>query len=110
MNLSFFEENVGNTEDKRSEDSVILGNDIDDDDEDECTNEESEFRDRSNYLFEVITPGTFVVMQCPENSIELFFVGEVLTKGVASQDMEDENGHCVLEGEIYLEVNYLEKD
>ena len=79
LNLSFFEENVGNTEDKRSEVSVILGNDIDDD-EDECTNEESDFRDRSNYLFEVITPGTFVVMRCPENSIELFFVGEVLTK------------------------------
>ena len=49
-------------------------------------------------------------MRCPENSIELFFVGEVLTKGVASQDMEDENGHCVLEGERYHEVNYLEKD
>ena len=39
--------------------------------------------------------------------MEIFFVAEVIAKEIASTDTFDEYGHCILEGEKYLLVNYL---
>ena len=60
-------------------------------------------------LYETIESGTFIAMRCPSNSLELFFVGEVVFKQVAEDDQEDLNGHFVFKGEKYPEINYLEK-
>ena len=60
-------------------------------------------------VFEIIEPGTFIRMKSPPNTIEPFFIAEILWKGTAKEDLHNENGHILLEGEIYAEINYLEK-
>ena len=47
-------------------------------------------------------------MRSQSNAIEPFYIAEVLNKGVA-ENMFDENGHSIMSGEPYLEVNYLQK-
>ena len=48
-------------------------------------------------------------MRSPPNAIESFFVAEVMDKGIAENNMIDQNGHTVMSGELYLEVCYLQK-
>ena len=58
-------------------------------------------------LYDVIEPPTYVALLCPSNSIELFFVAEVLNKGEALENIVDINGHVILAGEQFLEVYTL---
>ena len=102
LNLSFFDkpqvktivnmelENNGEEEEDSDSDEIMTAN-------------------RNDYLHEVIEPGTFVALRCPVNSLELFFVVEALAKDAAFEEKLDDNGHCVLKGEKYFEVHYLEK-
>ena len=60
-------------------------------------------------VFELVEPGTFVGMRSQSNAIKSFYIAEVLNKGVAENNMSDENGHSIMSGEPYLEVNYLQK-
>ena len=60
-------------------------------------------------LFEIIIPNTFIGLRSPPESLKLFFVAKVLSKTIAEQFMEDENGRGVLPGESYIVVQYLEK-
>lgn len=48
-------------------------------------------------------------MKSPPNAIEPFFIAEVLSKGIAEQDLSDKNGHYILKGETYAEIFYLQK-
>ena len=41
--------------------------------------------------------------------MEPFFIGEILPKGTAEDDLRDENGHIILAGDMYAEINWLEK-
>lgn len=41
--------------------------------------------------------------------MEPFFIGEILPKGTAEDDLCDENGHIILAGDMYAEINWLEK-
>ena len=61
-------------------------------------------------LYDVIEPSTYITLLCPSNSIELFFVAEVLNKGEALENIVDSNGHVMLACEQFLEVHYLEKN
>ena len=38
-----------------------------------------------------------------------FFIAEVQNKGIAKENLTDENGHHILSGEQYLEIVYLQK-
>ena len=103
LNLSFFE-------------TQLLTNITKDNHEENEDNEEEGEEDivvrevhRIEYLYDVIDSGTFVAMRCPANSLEQFFVGEVLMKEMAVENINDSNGHFILKGEKYLEVQYLEK-
>ena len=49
-------------------------------------------------------------MRSPPNAIESFFVGEVMDKGIAENNMINQNGHTIMSGELYLEVCYLQKE
>ena len=61
-------------------------------------------------VFELVEPGIFVGMRSPTNAIESFFVGEVMDKGIAENNMINQNGHTIMSGELYLEVCYLQKE
>ena len=60
-------------------------------------------------MFELVKLGTYVGMRSPINTIESFFITEVQNKGIAKENLTDENGHHILSGEQYLEIVYLEK-
>ena len=77
-----------------------------DENEEDCV---LEIEHSLNTLFEIIEPLSFISLLCPENSIELFFVAEVLKKGCACEDLMDSNGHIILKDDEYLEIHYLEK-
>ena len=60
-------------------------------------------------MFELVKLGTYVGMRSPINTIESFFITEVQNKGIAKENLTDENGHHILSGEQYLEIVYLQK-
>ena len=108
-NLNFFHSNLTEKKNTMEENDVEDENDSDDDDEN-IIDEGDVITNRNTYLYDVIETGTFVAMRCPTNSLELFFLGVVLSKDVAFIDKMDHNGHCVLKGDKFIEVHYLEKD
>ena len=55
-------------------------------------------------MFELVEPGTYVGMRSPANAIESFFIAEVQNKGIAKENLTDENGHHILSGQQYLEI------
>ena len=59
-------------------------------------------------LYEIITPGSYIGLRYPPESLEIFFAARVVSKDVATEHIEDMNGHRILPGERYVE--YLEKD
>ena len=60
-------------------------------------------------MFELVKLGTYVGMRSPINTIESFFITEVQNKGIAKENLTDENGHHILSGERHLEIVYLQK-
>ena len=60
-------------------------------------------------VFELVKPGTYVGMRSPTNAIESFLIAEVQNKGIAKENLTNENGHHILSGEQYLEIVYLQK-
>ena len=60
-------------------------------------------------VFELVKPRTYVGMRSPTNAIESFLIAEVQNKGIATENLTDENGHHILSGEQYLEIVYLQK-
>ena len=58
-------------------------------------------------IFELVNSGTFVGIRSSPNAIDLFFIDEVFNKGLAQEGMPDANGHYILCGEQYAEVDYL---
>ena len=55
-------------------------------------------------MFELVEPGTYVGMRSPANAIESFFIAEIQNKGIAKENLTDENGHHILPGQQYLEI------
>ena len=66
------------------------------------------FRLNEDTVFELLAVGTIVGMRSPTNAIESFFIAEVTNKSVATENICDGYGHCVLAGECYAEVFYLQ--
>ena len=61
-------------------------------------------------IYELVEPGTFVGLRSPSNSVEPFFVAEILNKNIATDAMMDDFGHAILAGEKYAEIIYLDSD
>ena len=76
------------------------------DDEYDC---EEGFALNHDTVFELVKPRTYVGMRSPTNAIESFLIAEVQNKGIAKENLTDENGHHILSGEQYLEIVYLQK-
>ena len=60
-------------------------------------------------MFELVKLGTYVGMRSPINTIESFFITEVQNKGIAKENLTDENGNHILSGERYLEIVKIKK-
>ena len=60
-------------------------------------------------VFELLDPGIYVGLRTPENALETFYIAEVIQKGVAENNMNDDCGHYICAGEKYAEVCYLQK-
>ena len=52
-------------------------------------------------VFELVEPGTYVGKRSPTNAIESFYIVEIQNKGIAKENLTDENGHHILSGEQY---------
>ena len=76
------------------------------DDEYDC---EEAFTLNHHTMFELVELGTYVDMRSPTNAIESFFIAEVQNKGIARENLNDENGSHILFGEQSLEIVYLQK-
>ena len=54
-------------------------------------------------IFELTEPGTLCWFANPPppppNSIEQFLIAEVISKDIASEDITDTYGHCIVAGE-----------
>ena len=50
-------------------------------------------------VFELVKPGTYVGMRSPTNAIESFLIAEVQNKGIAKENLTNENGHHILSEE-----------
>ena len=68
------------------------------------------FQLNQDTIFELVEPGTFVEIQSPPNATEPFFIVEVFHRGVAQENLFDSNGHSIVSGEHYAEVDYLQKN
>ena len=88
-------------------------NDISVDIENDIFSDELFENDEPSYnhdvIFELAEPGTFIGLRSPSNSIEQFFLAEVMIKDPADENIEDKYGHCILAGEPYFEVTYLQQ-
>ena len=61
-------------------------------------------------VYEVVTPGDFVALRSESQSLEQFYIVQVVSKDVAqSYDVKDNHGHLIAKGQPYFSVNYLEK-
>ena len=60
-------------------------------------------------IFELVDPDTYVGIRSLPNAIEPFFIVEVFSKGIAKEALSEANGHSILSGEQYAEVEYLQK-
>ena len=69
-----------------------------------------EYEARNLILFEIITPDSYIGLRSQPESLELFFAAKVVSKDIATDYIEDTNGHGILPGEHYVTVQYLEKD
>ena len=69
-----------------------------------------EYEARNLILFEIITPDSYIGLRSPPESLELFFAAKVVSKDIATDYIEDTNGHGILPGEHDVTVQYLEKD
>ena len=76
------------------------------DDEYDC---EEAFALNHDTIFELVKPETYAGMRSPTNAIESFFIAEVQNKGIARENLNDENGSHILFGEQSLEIVYLQK-
>ena len=70
---------------------------------------EEAFALNHDMVFELVKPGTYVGMRSPTNAMEGLFIAEVQNKGIAKENLTDENGHHILSGGQYLEIVYLQK-
>ena len=70
---------------------------------------EDEANSRNLILYEIITPGSYIGLRSPPESLEILFAARVVSKDVATEHIEDMNGHRILPGERYVTVEYLEK-
>ena len=90
------------------EDEDLLVDDCESDDD----SGEGEINDDNaldkNVIYDIIEPETYIGLRCPPESMELFYVVEVLENGVASYDIKAPSS-CILKGEKYVKVRYLEK-
>ena len=59
-------------------------------------------------IYELAEPGTFIG-RSPPNAFKHFFCCRVKSKDIAKDDLIDKYGQCILGGESYLEVIYLQK-
>ena len=59
-------------------------------------------------MYEVIENGDYIGLRCPPESIEFFYVVEVLQKGIASKTIQTSSSK-IFEGEPYIKVKYLER-
>ena len=76
------------------------------DDEYDC---EEAFALNHDTMFELVKPGTYAGMRSPTNAIESFFIAEVQNKGIAKENLTNENGHHILSEEQYFEIVYQQK-
>ena len=60
-------------------------------------------------VFELAEQGAFIGLRSQPNSIEQFSVAEVIAKDTATENSHDKYGHCILAGEYYLEIKYLQQ-
>ena len=88
---------------------VRIGSFFHSDDVDEQRVDEFDFEDEyyceeafalnHDTVFELVERGTYVGMRSPTNAIESFFIAEVQNKGIAQENLTDENGRHILSGE-----------
>ena len=76
-------------------------NDYDDDDAEACEL-------RSESVNSVLTKNTTIALYCSFNSLELFYLCEVIDFGVAIENMVDEYNH-IPQGSPYIECQYYQK-
>ena len=61
-------------------------------------------------VYEVVSPEDFVALRSESESLEDFYLVQVVSKGVADEyGIEDDQGHVIAKGEPYFFVKYLEK-
>lgn len=105
FNLNFKPDNEGI--------GIIDFDDEDDHDENQADENDYEINDlrltKSQIMYEMIEKDMYIGLCSVSSSLELFYVAKVITKGVATEYMEDNNGHSILPGEHFLSVVYLEK-
>ena len=89
--------------------SLFHSGDVDEFNVDDEYDYEKAFALNHDTVFELAEPGTYVVMRNPTDATESLFIAEVQNKGIAKENLTDENGHHILSGEQYLEIVYLEK-
>ena len=78
-------------------------------DEEYNAHNESSFQLYHDTVFELVEPGTYVGLRTALNALEIFYVAEVCSKSIATQDMCDDNGHYIMAGEKYFEIYYPQK-
>ena len=89
--------------------SLFRSGDVDEFNVDDEYDYEKAFALNHDTVFELAEPGTYVVMRNPTDATESLFIAEVQNKGIAKENLTDENGHHILSGEQYLEIVYLQK-
>ena len=89
--------------------SLFHSGDVDEFNVDDEYDYEKAFALNHDTVFELAEPGTYVVMRNPTDATESLFIAEVQNKGIAKENLTDENGHHILSGEQYLEIVYLQK-
>ena len=56
-----------------------------------------------------VSVGDAIAIFSASNSLELFYLCKVVSFGKATEDLNDENNHCIGKDDPYIEVRYFEK-
>ena len=81
-------------------------------DEDECDDVEDhleEYELRSDSILAIIRIGNIIALFSPPSSFELFYLCKVVNFGVAQIELKDEYDHVILDGQSFIQCQYLEK-
>ena len=76
--------------------------------DDNADNEDNDDVDSNSVVHEFLLPGSVCAIAASNKSTDTVWFFKIISEGVAEKNIFDNDGHCILKGNAYIEGYYLE--